>query len=85
MLDLLNMEIDDIISRQKVTTKVTINQQKIIEAIKENPCIKQAELAESIGITPKSIKSNMKKLQVEGIIRRVGANKNGYWEVIQTT
>jgi len=85
MLNLLNTEIDGIISRQKVTIKVTINQQKIIEAIKKNPYIKQAELAESIGITPKSIKSNMKKLQDEGIIRRVGANKNGYWEVIQTT
>ena len=89
MLNLLNSEIDTIINRQKVTTrvtiKVTINQQKIIDAIKDNPYIKQAELAEIIGITPKSIKSNMKKLQEEGIIRRIGANKNGYWEVAQTT
>lgn len=47
----------------RVTIKVTINQQKIIDAIKGNPYIKQSELAEIIGITPKSIKSNMKKLQ----------------------
>ncbi|MBQ3658274.1 MAG: Fic family protein [Bacteroidales bacterium] len=87
MLDLLNTEIDNIINRQKVTTKVTIkvtiNQQKIIDVIKDNPYIKQSELAEIIGITLKSIKSNMKKLQDEGIIRRIGANKNGYWEVTQ--
>ncbi|MCR5453402.1 MAG: winged helix-turn-helix domain-containing protein, partial [Bacteroidales bacterium] len=35
---------------------------KIIASIKENPYITQSELAENIGITAKSIKSNMKKL-----------------------
>ncbi|MCR5454871.1 MAG: winged helix-turn-helix domain-containing protein, partial [Bacteroidales bacterium] len=50
----------------------------------ENPYITQSELAENIGITAKSIKSNMKKLQDKGIIRRIDADKNGYGEVSQT-
>lgn len=85
MLNLLNIEIDNIINRQKVTVKVTVNQKKIIASIKGNPYLTQSELAEIIGITLKSIKSNMKKLQDQGIIRRIGDDKNVFWEVIQTT
>ena len=29
----------------------------------------------------KSITANMKKLQENGLIKRIGANKNGYWQV----
>ena len=66
---------------QKVTIKVTINQQKIIDAIKKNPYVTQEELADIIGITKKSITANMKKLQNSGLIKRIGANKNGHWQV----
>ena len=65
----------------KVTPKVTVNQQKILEAIKENPFITQDELSQIIGLSRKSIIQNMKKLQENGLIKRVGADKNGRWEV----
>ena len=87
MLGLLEKTIEEIIATEnrvtvKVTQKVTVNQQKIIEAIKENPYITQDELSQKIGIARKNIISNMKKLQEKNIIRRVGADKNGWWEVI---
>lgn len=87
MLGLLEKTIEEIIATEnrvtvKVTQKVTVNQQKIIEAIKENPCITQDELSQKIGIARKNIISNMKKLQEKNIIRRVGADKNGWWEVM---
>ena len=66
----------------KVTQKVTVNQKKIIEAIKENPNITQEKLAEIIGISRKSIIANMKHLQENGFIKRIGADKNGYWQVV---
>ena len=66
---------------QKVIAKVTANQQKIIDVIKNNPFITQKELAEIVGIAKKNIVSNMKKLQKNGLIKRVGADKNGYWQV----
>ena len=65
----------------KVTQKVTINQQKILNLIKENPFITQEELSKIIGITRKSVISNMKKFQDVGLIKRIGADKNGYWQV----
>ena len=88
MLGLLEKSIEEIISAEnrvtaKVTQKVTVNQQKIIEAIKDNPYITQEELSQKIGIARKNIISNMKKLQEKNIIRRVGADKNGHWEVCE--
>lgn len=86
MLTLILNTIEEIIKAEekvtkKVTIKVTINQQKIIDAIKTNPYITQEELADFIGITKKSITANMKKLQNSGLIKRIGANKNGYWQI----
>ena len=86
MLSLILNTIEEIISTEKrvtkkVTIKVTINQQKIIDAIKSNPYVTQEELADIIGITKKSITANMKKLQDCGLIKRIGANKNGHWQV----
>ena len=87
LLGLILSTIEDILESHvkvtvNVTQKVTVNQQKIIEAIKENPYITQDELSQKIGIARKNIISNMKKLQEKNIIRRIGADKNGWWEVI---
>ena len=86
MLSLILNTIEEIIKAEekvtkKVTIKVTINQQKIIDVIKKNPYVTQEELADIIGITKKSVTVNMKKLQENGLIKRIGANKNGYWQV----
>lgn len=65
----------------KVTVKVTANQKKIIDAIKANPFITQEELADIVGIARKNIVVNMKKLQESGLIKRIGADKNGHWKI----
>ncbi|MGP1475415.1 MAG: Fic family protein [Treponema sp.] len=64
---------------QKVTVKLSNNQNKILEEIKKNPFITQYELSELIGITRKAIIQNMKKLQDAGLIERVGSDKSGKW------
>ena len=87
MLSIILTTIEEIIATEKkvtvkVTQKVTVNQKKIIEAIKENPNITQEKLAEIVGISRKSIIANMKHLQENGFIKRIGADKNGYWQVV---
>ena len=87
MLTLILNTIEEIIKSQKkvtakVTVRVTVNQQKIIDIVKENPFVTQAALAERLNLTRKTIVSNMKKLQTNGLIRRIGADKNGHWEVV---
>lgn len=68
----------------KVTQKVTVNQQKILDAIKQNPHVTQGELSAIVGIARKNIIFNMKKLQEAGLLVRHGADKNGWWEVIES-
>lgn len=68
---------------QKVNVKVNANQQKILDYLKNNPYATMEELSETIGIAKKNIFNNMKKLQENGLLRRVGADKNGWWEVAE--
>ena len=89
MLKMINDTITEILEKQegkkftaKFTVKLTVNQKRIINALKDNPYITQTELAEIIGISERSFKTNMKKLQQNGIIRRIGADKNGRWEAM---
>ena len=79
-----NQSINDTVKiTQKITVKITVNQQKIIHLIKEKPFVTQEELSNIVGIARLNINKNMKKLQEQGIIKRVGADKNGHWEVIE--
>ena len=87
MLSIILKTIKEIITTelkitQKITQKITVNQQKIIDSIKNNPYITQEELAEIVGIARLNIIKNMKKLQEQNIIKRIGADKNGYWQII---
>lgn len=61
--------------------KITSNQQKIIDEIQKNPFVTQEELSKKVGITLANINRNMKKLRDLGIIKHIGADKNGRWEV----
>ena len=58
-------------------------QQNIITAIKQNPFISQTEITNELSLARETVNRNMKKLQEQGIITRVGADKNGHWEVIE--
>ena len=54
---------------------------KIIEMMKENPKITIPMKAESLRVTTRAVEKNIAKLQAEGIVKRVGPDKGGYWEV----
>ena len=55
---------------------------QIKENLKADPFITYAELADLLQISPSSIARKIKALQESGEIRRVGADKNGYWDVL---
>ena len=55
---------------------------QIKENLKADPFITYAELADLLQISPSSIARKIKALQESGEIRRVGADKNGYWDIL---
>ena len=71
---------NDIKDSQKSSQK---SSQKIIELIQENPNVTTSEMAEKIGVTRRAIAKITSALQAEGVIRRVGPDKGGHWEIIK--
>jgi ATP-dependent DNA helicase RecG len=64
---------------RETTQKTT---QKILEAIKENQRITKRELASVIGISENGIKFHINTLKKKSLLKRVGPDKGGYWEVL---
>jgi len=57
--------------------------QKIIEAITKKSDITQKELATIIGITEDGVKYHITRLRKQGLLKRIGPDKGGYWEVLK--
>jgi len=56
--------------------------EKIIQLIKDNPYIIQEEIAEKLGLSRRGVEWNIQQLKQKGLIKRVGADKGGKWEVL---
>ena len=67
---------------EKGTEKVSPNQQLIMDSIINNPQITIDELSVTIGIAASKVKENLSKLKAKGLIERVGADKGGYWSLL---
>ena len=62
--------------------KTKRNNQEIIDIIRTNAKISAAEIAMKLGVSSRAIEKRLKVLREKGIIRRVGPDKGGHWEVI---
>ena len=54
----------------------------VLENILENVLETSASLAFYLGVNERTIRRDLQVLQKQGIIRRVGPDKGGHWEVI---
>ena len=67
-------------TQQKSSQK---SSQKIIELITDDYTITTQEMANRLGISRRAIAKAIATLQNNGIIRRVGPDKGGHWEIIK--
>ena len=58
-------------------------QAELISFLKENPSYTYDDLAEKINRTRETVRVNLRKLEKMNLLKRVGADKNGHWEVIE--
>ena len=58
------------------------SREKIINIIQNNPSVTQFELSNILQLSTKAIEKHIKNLKEDGIIRRVGPDNGGHWEVI---
>ena len=61
---------------------ITETEEKIIEMVRENPHVTQSAISTRIGLTRQYVGRCMDALQAKGMIRRVGPDKGGVWEVV---
>lgn len=68
-------------TRDRLETEQQKQENVVLELIKENPYIQRKELVSRLGIHESSVKRRLVSLQEKGMIKHVGPNKGGYWEV----
>ena len=64
------------------TLECTLEELAVLDLIKKNPSVKQAELAEQTGKSVRSIKRIIDSLKEKQYIRRVDGKRYGKWEVL---
>ena len=67
---------------EKVAEKLSETEEKIVQLIKENAHISQREISDRIGLTRQYVGRCMDALQVRKVIRRVGPDRGGIWELL---
>ncbi len=63
--------------------KLTKSAKKVLQALKTNPESTIDEIATSISVSRETVKRSLKSLSEKGLIKRVGSDKTGYWEIIE--
>lgn len=68
-----------------VGANVGVNEERIFTLIKANANLTAHEASEKLNISKRQAERLFAKLKEKNIIRRVGADKGGHWEIIQST
>ena len=66
---------------ENATEKTNKTQQGILHLIKENKYLTYDEIAKQLSLERTTVWRNIKKLQEKGLLRRVGPDKGGHWEI----
>ena len=66
----------------KLGEKLGENELKILELISNNNHISAKELSQNIGISETAVENNIAKLKKKALLRRVGPDKGGRWEIM---
>ena len=62
--------------------KLSLNRQKIINEIRNNPNITKIQLSNILGISTTAIDKNLEYLIFNDFIERIGSKKTGYWKAL---
>ena len=81
--NLLDNRVMQIKSRVESKEKIEKSKEKIMRFISENPQITTNQLAELTHLSIAGVEKNLRQLKEQNLIRRVGPDKGGHWEVIK--
>ena len=64
-------------------TGLKLTQREILDVIATNPSATAQEIADSVGKTKRWTEAVISTLRKEGLLKRVGPNKGGHWEIVE--
>jgi len=68
---------------EKLGERLGETEREILQAVHNNRRVTIRELASAIGISENAVGKNLSKLKGKNLLRRVGPDKGGYWEVVK--
>ena len=66
----------------KTVEKTTRTVEKILKILSNTPSITVREMSEILGLLRRGVEEQIKSLKQKGVIRRIGLDKGGHWEVM---
>ena len=73
---------EETVKSQNATLQYTQNEIKTLEYMKNNPSMRQMELAQHVGVSLGTMKRITVRLQEKGCVKRSGPKNKGMWEVL---
>ena len=55
---------------------------EILSILKKNPLATRNEISKKTGLSIRGVEWNLKILKDKGVIKRIGPNKGGHWEIL---
>ena len=84
LLDNREMQIKSKVeSKEKTEKSKEKSKEKIMRFISENPQITTNQLAEFANLSVAGVEKNLRQLKEKNLIRRIGPDKGGHWEVVE--
>lgn len=77
MLEIINSSLDKIIANNNENAI----KDEILELINHNKYITQNEIATKLNKSTRTVKRYFKKMQEDGILKRIGTDKTGFWSI----
>lgn len=74
---------EDGVEYQKSKPKKIKSRDKIVALLTDNNKLSAVALAERIGISTKAVEKHLSNLKADDIIKRIGPDKGGHWEVVE--
>jgi ATP-dependent DNA helicase RecG len=68
---------------RKYPEELTLSQIEILELLEKDRSLTRGQMAKKLNISPETIKKNIEKLKQKKLLKRVGPDKGGYWEVLE--
>lgn len=59
------------------------SREKILVLLSKDSTLSATALAKQIGITAKAVEKQIARLKAEGLLKRIGPDKGGHWQVIE--